>query len=194
METGNSKPQRLLTFLPDLPLDLELCEWLVCLTQLCSNQSFMDSPQVKITLGRRSQVTSWFSNAYRLCESSKVDNYSEISEEQMQVFQKTNWEKMSTTWDVMCQKSPSWLFQLIPSFSPTWLVTPQNVMGSPCCWHRVPLCYVCCTMSWPFRYSSLLVLYCACTHDTVLNTCESRHRHACPNKKITLKQLIWKKS
>lgn len=192
METGNSKPQRLLTFLPDLPLDLELCEWLVCLTQLCSNQSFMDSPQVKITLGRRSQVTSWFSNAYRLCESSKVDNYSEISEEQMQVFQKTNWEKMSTTWDVMCQKSSSWLFQLIPSFSPTWLVTPQNVMGSPCCWHRVPLCYVCCTMSWRFHY--FVQVKCVSIHFRVSNIFQWGHPVLQIRNPQTMHMYVWIKT
>lgn len=42
----------------------------------------MDSPQVKITLGLK--ITSHLGslNTYRLYESSKVDNYPEISEEQ----------------------------------------------------------------------------------------------------------------
>lgn len=45
--------------LPDLPPDWKFCEWLVCLTQLCSNQSFMAPPSpnpVKITLSQRSEV------------------------------------------------------------------------------------------------------------------------------------------
>lgn len=92
--TGNSRPQRLLTFFYLLCLQIwSLFEWLVCLTRLCSNQSFMGSswqrsPWVK---GQRS---SWFSNTYPLGKSGKVDNYPAISVGQRELLQRPNWKKM----------------------------------------------------------------------------------------------------
>lgn len=97
MGAGNSRPQRLLTFLPDLPPDLKVREWLVCLTQLCSNQSFMDPPSKdhlgsKVTGHHGSQIPTHFVRVPKWTITRK------LAQKKSKYFQKLIGKKNEQAW------------------------------------------------------------------------------------------------
>lgn len=108
-----------------------------------------------------------------------MDNYPEISEKQKQVFQKTNWGKMSAACAIMFQVSSLWLSPVTSSFSLPDIEKRRMYWKAPALDIGSLELYVLHDVLTVVIFGPHVPVY-AHTHDMFLDMAESRHRHREP--------------